>query len=196
MFGDQALDLLIKKYEFCQVLDIGFGEGEQANWFKKQNKEVVTIDLNTEYGIKPDIIADYNCYDFANKFDLIWCSHVLEHQLNINLFLRKIWHDLKPKGIYAITVPPMKSKIVGGHVTVWNGGLLLYNLILAGFDCSKCHVKTYGYNISVIGQKKKARLPKKLRMDRGDIEKLAKFFPLPVCQDFDGNIEEINWNLN
>ena len=193
MFGNQALDLLIDNYKFHRVLDIGFGGGEQATWFRNKNKEVVTIDLNTAYGAKPDIIADYNSYDFTNKFDLIWCSHVLEHQLNVNHFLRKIWHDLRPRGIYAITVPPMKPQVVGGHVTVWNAGLLLYNLILAGFDCSKCHVKRYGYNISVVGRKKKARLPKRLRMDAGDIEKLAKFFPIPVHQDFNGDIQEINW---
>ena len=194
MFGQEALDLLIAKYKFSKVLDVGFGGGQQAEWFRKKNKQVTTIDLNTEYGIKPDIIADYNSYNFDSKFDLIWCSHVLEHQLNVNFFLRKIWQDLKPRGIYAITVPPMKPQIVGGHVTVWNAGLLLYNLVLAGFDCSQCHVKKYGYNISVIGRKKKAILPKKLRMDVGDIEKLAKFFPLPVHQDFHGDIQEVNWN--
>ena len=195
MFGNQALDLLIEKYQFSKVLDIGFGGGEQAAWLRERNKEVVTIDLNTEYGVKPDIIADYNNYNFSEKFDLIWCSHVLEHQLNVNHFLKKIRHDLKPEGIYAITVPPMKPQIVGGHVTVWNAGLLLYNLILAGFDCSKCCVKRYGYNISIVGQKEEARLPNILRMDTGDIEKLAEFFPLPVHQDFNGNIEEVNWSL-
>jgi SAM-dependent methyltransferase len=195
MFGDQALDLLIEKYEFFQVLDIGFGQGEQTKWLREKNKKVVTIDLDTGYKTKPDIIADYNSYDFTDKFDLIWCSHVLEHQLNVNFFLRKIWHDLKPRGIYAITVPPMKPHVVGGHVTVWNAGLLLYNLVLAGFDCSKCHVKRYGYNISVVGRKKKAKLPKGLKMDQGDIEKLARFFPLPVQQDFNGDIQKLNWDI-
>ncbi len=194
MFGEQALDLLIQKYKFSKVLDIGFGGGEQADWFRARNKQVITIDLNTEYGVKPDIIADYNNYEFSDKFDLIWCSHVLEHQLNVNLFLQKILHDLKPRGIYAITVPPMKPQIVGGHVTVWNAGLLIYNLVMAGFDCSKCHIKKYGYNISIVGRKKKAKLPKRLRMDQGDIEKLAKFFPLPVQQDFNGDLEEVNWS--
>jgi SAM-dependent methyltransferase len=162
---------------------------------REKNKKVVTIDLDTGYKIKPDIIDDYNSYQFTDKFDLIWCSHVLEHQLNVNFFLRKIWHDLKPGGIYAITVPPMKSQVVGGHVTVWNAGLLLYNLVLAGFDCSKCHVKKYGYNISVVGRKKKAKLPKGLKMDQGDIEKLAEFFPLPVQQDFNGDIQKLNWDI-
>jgi SAM-dependent methyltransferase len=194
MYAKQALELLLAKYKFTNVLDIGFGGGEQAQWFRERGKKVVTIDLNSEYGIKPDILADYNNYQFTKKFDLIWCSHVLEHQLNVNAFLCKIRQDLKQRGIYAITVPPMKPEVVGGHVTLWNAGILVYNLILAGFDCSECHVKKYGYNITVIGHNKKAKLPKKLRMDQGDIEKLAKFFPFPVQQGFNGDIEEFNWN--
>lgn len=195
ILAKEALELLISKYQFKTVLDIGSGPGYHAEIFRKHGKEVVTIDLNSEYGVKPAILANYINYKFAEPFDLIWCSHVLEHQLNVNLFLRKIWKDLHLNGIFAITVPPMKPEIVGGHVTIWNAGLLLYNLILAGFDCSNCMVKKYEYNISVIGRKKYAKLPK-LRMDLGDIEKLAPFFPLPVEQDFNGNIIELNWNDN
>ena len=89
-------------------------------------------------------------------------------------------------------MPPMKDAIVGGHVSLWNAGMLIYRLVLAGFDCRQAAVKTYGYNISVVVRKRVAHLPE-LAMDAGDIERLAQFFPMPVAQDFDGRISQLNW---
>jgi hypothetical protein len=86
----------------------------------------------------------------------------------------------------------MKHSIVGGHLTVWNTGLILYNLIIAGFDCSEASVKTYGYDCSVIVKKKTAILPE-LGYDYGDIEKLSHFFPFDARQGFNGQILELNW---
>ena len=116
----------------------------------------------------------------------------MEHQLNVNHFLKKIFSCLKDDGILAITVPPLKEEIVGGHVSLWNAGLLLYNLILAGFNCKDASVKSYGYNISVIVKKKKAKLPN-LKFDNGDIRDLAEFFPFNATEGFDGQIQEWNW---
>ena len=61
-------------------------------------------------------------------------SHVLEHQFDPQRFLRKIYECLNPDGVLALTVPPRKDEIVGGHVSLWNGGLLLYHLVLAHLD--------------------------------------------------------------
>lgn len=169
---------------FNTVLDVGAGNGPHANLFKELGKNVKTVDFKN---------ADFNG-DYLNlnvgQYDLIWCCHVLEHQLNVNQFLKKIYTDLN--GWLVITVPPAKHNIVGGHLTLWNAGLLFYNLILAGFDCSEAKVKTYGYNISVIVKKKQAVLPE-LNYDFGDIELLNKFFPFDAKQGFDGNIQELNW---
>jgi len=167
---------------FVSVLDIGSGEGKHAEIFREHGKEV--MELTYEDG-------DYLDKDLG-KFDCIWASHVLEHSPNPNLFLSKCFNDLHDNGILAVTVPPLKNDIVGGHVTLWNAGLLLYHLILAGFDCSKANVKSYGYNISVIVRKCPVILPK-LKMDYGDIEKLSKYFPFEAKHGFDGNIKEINW---
>ena len=104
-------------------------------------------------------------------------------------FIRKLYKDLKLDGVCAITVPPAKHDIVCGHVSIWNAGLLLYNMVLCGFDCRAAAVKTYGYNISVIVQKKPA-----CGCDASTpIEKLATYFPIEVEQGFDGRIAKINW---
>jgi len=164
------------------ILDVGSGDGIHAKKFRESGKEVYTISL-----IPPaDIIGDFLDIDLP-KFDCIWASHVLEHQRNVGLFLDKCFNTLKDDGLLAITVPPLKHEIVGGHVTLWNAGLLLYNLILAGFDCSKAIVKQYGYNISVI-LRKKAISHKDLLMDYGDIEKLSKYFPFEAVHGFDGRL--------
>jgi len=107
---------------------------------------------------------------------------------------------MKESGLLVITVPPFKHNIVGGHLTAWNAGLLLYNLVLAGFDCSRAKVLSYGYNISVMVECPTDfvtiainDLP--LKYDCGDIEIIAPYMP-EGCrkQSFNGEIKELNWN--
>lgn len=191
MFGDEAARKLVKDYSFNTLLDIGSGPKSAAySLFTDNDKTVTRQDINPDY--QPDLLGDFNNLAIVDQYDCVWCSHVLEHQLNVNHFLTKIFHTLKEGGVLAITVPPLKEEIVGGHVTLWNAGLLLYNLILAGFDCKNAAVKNYGYNISVIVEKKTAILPN-LNYDTGDINALNEFFPLGVYEGFDGNIQELNW---
>lgn len=180
-----AQDALTKvlSLPFDSVLDIGSGEGLHSRIFKEHGKDVTCLTYED---------GDYMCKLYDKQFDCIWASHVLEHMPNPNKFLNKCAADLKDGGILAITVPPLKHDIVGGHVSLWNAGLLLYHLILAGFDCSQAMIKEYGYNISVIVKKKIITLPK-LKMDSGDIIKLSEFFPFEVKEPFDGRIKELNW---
>ena len=194
--GSQALSRLLLCDDVDSVLDIGSGAGVQAQIMRKAARKVTTISL-----IPPaDFVGNYFDFEAPKKFDAIWASHVLEHQPNPNLFLKKCFSDLRDNGVLAITVPPAKHDIVGGHVTLWNTGLLIYNLILAGFDCSKAWVsEAYEngpgydkYNLSVIVRKVPAVLPA-LVYDYGDIESLAKFFPIPVKHGFDGRMPAIRW---
>lgn len=176
----KVLDLLPKG----RVLDIGSGSGEHARLFREHGLKVTAIDLVNG--------VDYMNWLPSEPFDCIWASHVLEHQRNPGAFLEKCRWDLKKDGILAITVPPRKDEIVGGHVTLWNAGLLLYNLILSGFDCSESSVLTEGYNVSVVVRKSPIKLPV-LTCDHGDIDRLSEFFPMPLKEGFNGNIESINW---
>lgn len=197
----QGLQKLIDDYNFTTVLDIGAGEGLHSQILINHGKKVTAIDYGRSVYYKknknPNEI-DYYYGDFKefpeqNLFDCAWCSHVLEHQLNINFFLSKIGRLIKEDGVIAITVPPLKQDIVGGHYSLWNAGILLYNLVMAGFDCSNPSILKYGYNITVIIRKRVIKLPENLSYDVGDLELLSDFFPDFVKQGFDGNIYEYNW---
>ena len=173
------------------LMDIGSGGSYHTTCMTKCGLTVETIDIAKKR--KPKYLGDYNTYKFPGQFDGIWCSHTLEHQPNPNTFLKKIHGDLEEGGWLAITVPPAKNTIVSGHVTMWNAGLLLYHLILAGFDCSEAMVKTYDYNVSVVVKKKTITDMPKLTMHSGDIERLSKYFPFDAEQGFNGEIDELNW---
>ena len=138
-----------------------------------------SIDIDSK--IRNKYIGDFNTININQSYDAIWCSHILEHQLNVNIFLQKIHSLLNEGGYLSIIVPPRKPFIVGGHVSIWNAGLVLYNLILAGFDCSEeCYIKQYDYNIGIIIKKKTiTNMPENLSMDKGDIELLSTYFPFP-----------------
>lgn len=203
MLGDQALEkFLTLPWERC--LDIGSGAGEQAAVMREAGREVVTMD--SDEGANPDLLAWFPewelIYDPNSKvtfgdlrgFDAVWCCHVLEHQEDLGVFLRDLW--IHTDGWLAITVPPAKPCVVPGHVTQWSAGLLLYNLVLAGFDCSRAMVKTYGYNVSVIVQKGRNTNAKVT----DTLIDLAHFFPVPLTGnrpeigELPADIESVNWD--
>lgn len=197
-YGMQAMQKLLNEYQFESVLDLGSGEGIHSELFKKHAKEVTSLDYGESVYFKnspsgANIVADYMDVNFEQQFDCIWCSHVLEHQLNPNLFLKKIFSDLKEGGVLALTVPPLKHAIVGGHVSLWNGGLLLYHLVHAGFNCKDASLLHYSYNVSCIVRKKTISEMPKLSFDNGDIDLLANYLPDGLSEGFDGEIFELNW---
>lgn len=190
--------ILCKKETPQTMLDIGARGGRHEKLFQKCGINVETIDLDASFN--PTYVGDFLTYEFPKQFDALWCNHTLEHQINVNLFLKKMLKVAKPGGLVTISVPKAyyrdpPHKIVSGHVTMWNAGLLLYNMILAGFDCSKALVRTRKYNVSVVvGAKKIEKMPA-LTMNRGDIERLAPYFPFEAKQGFDGDIENIGFPL-
>lgn len=186
---DKFLSVLNKN---SLILDIGGGlQRTHASYFESQGHTVKIADFFSN----ADYVGDFNTIDIPEKFDAVWCSHCLEHQLNVNLFLKKIASVTKPGGVIAITVPPKKDMIVGGHVTLWNAGLVVYNMVLAGIDCSNAHIKSYDYNVSVIAYNKSFVMPS-LVFDKGDLNTLAPYIPNFAKKPhghFDGVIKEWNW---
>jgi len=190
LLADQTLKILLNEYNFNTVLDIGCGPGKHSNRLRAAGKNVTSTDFTARFeGV---VEGDYASLKFQ-PHDAIWCSHVLEHVLDIQSFLSKLIRECKEGGPIAITVPPLKHQIVGGHVSLWNAGLLLYRLVLAGLDCREARVGCYGYNVSVIVEKKMIQQMPSIRMGGGDIELLSDYFPIPVKQGFNGKDISHRW---
>lgn len=174
-----------KRKNLKTVLDVGCGiDQPHAAIMRDSGLNVKTCDFfdHDDYqGLFTDI-------DFQDQtFDAVWSAHCLEHQTDVGSFLRKIKSIVKEDGLVCITVPPLKHNIVGGHLTLWNIGLLYYNLILAGFDCSNGKHKRYGYNLTVCIDVKTINPFPSLKYDCGDIETLSEYFPFNARQGFAGD---------
>ena len=180
--GGDALEKLLESYVFHSVLNIGSGDGIATKILKKKKKAVTSIDINSVTYC--DIHSDYLKYIFTEPFDCIWCSHVLEHVQEVKTFLKKIYNDLSERGILCITVPPLCHNIIDGHLSLWNMGILLYNLVTAGFNCKNAIGKMYDYNISVIVRKEQRS------SDSLKHEDIMNDMPYVIE---DGRIKEIKW---
>lgn len=169
-----------------RMLDIGGAFGVHARYFR-ENCSNLTVDiLDTKQSSEKLVYeGDYLEFRVLEKYEYIWCSHVVEHLRNPGIFFDKVFLDLADNGWVGITVPPSKNDMTFQHVTLWNAGLVLIHLIHAGFDCTNAHIATYGYNITVIAQKRY----------RGSK-------PMPKCLPsvnkrgiyFEGNIDKLNWS--
>jgi len=186
---DKLLTILNSK---STILDVGSGAGAHAKVFESKGHIVDTVDFFDSCTFR----GNYMNLNIEKKYDAIWCSHCLEHQLNPNNFLIKLKSNTKENGWIAITVPPLKHEIVSGHMTLWNAGLLLYNLVITGINCNEAMIKKYDYNITVITKNKSFKVPK-LKYDADDLITLKDYFPSAITRNakgwFNGDIESLNW---
>ena len=204
-----AVQKLLDDFEFNSVLDIGAGALEQSILFSKYGKQVTAIDFGvsvyyqefkTEDGASiRQILGDFNQIELDEQFDCVWASHILEHQPDADLFLKKLVSLTKENGLIAITVPAFDHVIVGGHMSLWNAGLILYRLVLVGVNCADAHILSYGDNISVI-VKKQTITPQDIEYDCGDLRRIKNYLPQgmayysnPRDEPFMGNIASLNW---
>lgn len=143
----EAIYELIRNHDFKTILDVGCGRGEHAKIFRAMGKDVTTLDPY----FPADIHADVMDADIDRQFDVVFCSHVLEHQRHIGAFLDRLISLCKPNGLLCITVPPeVHHGVLLCHPNQFNAGRLVYHLVLAGIDCRQARILTYGYNLSVI----------------------------------------------
>jgi SAM-dependent methyltransferase len=194
MRGEAALDLLLSRHRFSTVVDLGAGGGEAAARFAAAGKSVTAVDLGRSSYFRAGhlpalptrgvevVLADFmQPFERSrHRFDLVWASHVLEHQGNPQAALARMRSLLAPGGVLAVTVPPMKPEVVGGHLTLWTPGLLAYHLIHAGFDCAGASFYAAGYDISAIvseAERVPAEALSGLALDSGDVDLLAPYFP-------------------
>ncbi len=108
-----ALEILAVNCRKKRILDVGCGYGEILYSLKKDySSKVVGVEPSPEsakYGnelfsvpIRPVLIEEFKQKE---KFDIIWCSHVLEHVSDPTVFLKKIKQLLAKDGYIFIEVP-------------------------------------------------------------------------------------------
>jgi len=118
------------KFKTC--LDIGSGEGVHTAILRHARLEVFQVD---KYSNTAEYKVDFIEHEFNRKFDVIFCSHVIEHQRNVGLFLDKIFDLLSDDGILIISAPSEDHNLIEGHLNSFNVPLFLQQMIHAGFDC-------------------------------------------------------------
>ena len=115
------------------ALDIGSSHGNHTKLMRDFGLKVDQID---KYEKSAEINDDFNSYDFKKRYDVIFCSHVIEHQRNIGYFLDKIFDTLSNEGSLVISAPKHPAeRFVEGHLHSTIMPILLQNLIFSGFDC-------------------------------------------------------------
>ncbi len=203
----EAMDAMLAVPGIKSVLDIGYGSGEQAREMASAGKRVIGVDPNGKEGLGDSfnggsvvlVQLDYLAPEttFAEEFDAVWCSHVLEHVDNPQELLRKAYKDLKVGGLMVLTVPPAQHAAVGGHFSLWNAGMLLYHLVRAGFDCSEARIKQYGYNLTIMVRRGQTDASESVpTLPNYPIEQLKEFLPDGLDWEngcFNGHIQELNW---
>ncbi len=201
--GNRYLAEMACRLSYKTILDVGFGRGAASRLFCDAGKKVSAIDRNISIRNAPvgrmrasgiEVVeTDFEQFRSDALFDAIWMSHVLEHTLDVGCFLRKARALLSSRGWLFVMVPPFKHDIVGGHVTPgWNIGILMYALLVSGFEIKTGHFVKHRYNICGFVRKSNDPLPE-LCFDQGDIERTAHLWPLEVFQGFDGDLKSVNW---
>jgi SAM-dependent methyltransferase len=116
MYHNQIVDALfnnfIKKGNYQNVLDVGFGVGYSLDKFKELGIKVTGITMNEDER-KAAFIVGHNVQimdmanlDFEDKtFDLVWCRHAIEHSVMPIIALMEFKRVLQPGGVLFIEVP-------------------------------------------------------------------------------------------
>ena len=188
-WGMHLLMKLVETQDFHTVLDIGAGDGEHKRFLEYMGKDVRSVDFDKE----ADYQGDFMEIDIPDKFDCIWCSHVIEHQRNVGDFLDKLLSLVKDDGVIAIACPGhSQNRIVAGHLTAWSIWLLCYNLILAGQDCSEAMLLS-SYELSLLVKRKKIE---KNPMYKNSVigEEAFQYFPIEFKSGYENsNQGGLNW---
>ena len=125
------------------ALDIGSGAGKQSAIMRQAGLEVFQVD---KYSENAEYQVDFLEHEFEQKFDIIYCSHVIEHQRNVGQFLDKIFDLLTDDGLLLLSAPKHPAEqLVEGHLNCFFLPYLIQHLIHAGFDLKAGKILSCGH---------------------------------------------------
>lgn len=178
------------------ILNVGVKRGLHSLYFIDQG--------HTVFGVSPmkqkmyhDKLIYHECLleDLeVDGVDAIWSSMTIEHTPNPGLFLRKCLDILDDGKLFAIVAPSDRNDIlVDGHLNFWTPASLIYNMVVAGWDCKEAIWYTQGRDIGLLVRKSE-RPEIELEYDNGDLKRLQPYFPLPLIHRKTDPWIENNWS--
>lgn len=118
--------------KYKTALDIGSGEGNHTKILRAAGLDVFQID---KYSDTAELKDDFMHHTFDQKFDVVFCSHVIEHQRNIGDFLDKIFDIMNEDGLLLISAPKHPAELlIEGHLNCFFSTYFIQHLVHAGFD--------------------------------------------------------------
>ena len=158
------------KYVTC--LDIGCGDGVHGEIMKQAGLKVTGVD---KYSDKADFNLDFMSYTRARhmNFDVVFCSHVIEHQRNIGDFLDRIYDVLSDDGVLIISAPNHPAEtLIEGHLNSFIFPLFLQHMIHAGFDCKNGKYLSLIENSFIVSKAKDFELSERQEMDTNGLKNI------------------------
>ena len=114
ILGAKNVDVYIKnfakKIDDKSILEIGSGKPIKNSYpysfkhFFNDSNEFIQSDINPNFGHK---VIDANKMNFKNRFNVIICASVLEHDFYFQKAIENIYKSLKKNGVALITVPAL-----------------------------------------------------------------------------------------
>lgn len=157
---------LSREITFRNVLEVGAGEGSILNWLSKWNfcEDLNCVEIS-ESGIEqikakqiPNLkdVLLFDGYKLPypdNHFDLIYCSHVMEHVEHERILLREIKRVSKYQ-IFEVPIDfsfyvdrKLKHFLAYGHINIYTPGLFRFLLMSEQFQVLKDKCQLYSDDV-------------------------------------------------
>jgi SAM-dependent methyltransferase len=122
-----------------KILDIGCGPGLHLKYFKEE-KGLIGYGADRwpevfQYHNEIEFIHNLNNSSLDDKFDYVFCSHILEHCPNPFEAIKEWKKFLVNGGHLIIALPPYNSIVCNDHlITGWNVGQLAMTMVASSKD--------------------------------------------------------------
>lgn len=145
-----------------RILDVGCGDGTLARAIRAEwPAEVAGITYSAEEAergreaLNPAVVADLETYDPAplGRFDVVICSHVLEHLSSPGRLLKSLWGNVATEGRLLVAVPNVlfwrqRIEFGRGRFRYTEGGLMdRTHLQFFDWDTVASLVEDAGYRV-------------------------------------------------
>jgi hypothetical protein len=133
------LTRLLRDHPIDTVLDLGRTDLQRLAILAQQDRQVTAVvDTSATAVVSPYVTLLRRApltSDPSRPFQCVVAIDLLQRQADPQAFLRLLRSQLAEGGVLALSVPAMRYPLVGGDLSIWSAGLVLYHLVLAGFDC-------------------------------------------------------------